>query len=179
MTITKMVRETAVRKVPVTVCKMVTTQQVKQVPVTTCRMVTEVRTCQVPVTTCRMVHRNAHQAGGRDGLRHGCPGMRQASADHDLRNADDSVHPQGALHRVHAVPVTKTICVPETVARTVAETHTVMDPVCVTKQVPVEVCVTVPVIIQEPTLVLPSARSVMASPETTLPTTKILPSAQY
>jgi len=54
-----------------------------------------------------------------------------------------------------------------------------MDPVCVTKQVPVEVCVTVPVIVQEAPVVLPSAQSVMASPQTMLPTTKILPSAQY
>jgi len=76
------------------------------------------------------------------------------------------------------VPVTKTICVPETVARTVAETHTVMDPVCVTKQVPVEVCVQVPVVVQCPMPVLPSAQSILASPQTTIQVQKVMPSSQ-
>ena len=96
-----MVRETCVKRVPVTTCRMVTTvrqagagdhlpdgPEVRtcQVPVTTCRMVSETCVKQVPQTICETVCEQCVKNVPRDGL----------------RDADDPVRQQVPLHRLPA-----------------------------------------------------------------------------
>jgi hypothetical protein len=73
------------------------------------------------------------------------------------------------------VPETRTICEPVTVKRQVTEYRNVCVPKTVCRQVPVEVCVKVPVTVQCPPVVLPSAQGLLASPQTGIPLTATPP----
>jgi hypothetical protein len=69
----------------------------------------------------------------------------------------------------------KTICCPVQVARQVTCTKTVCVPRAVCRQVPVEVCVKVPVMVHCPPVVMPSAQSVLATGQSSVPFTTVPP----
>jgi hypothetical protein len=98
-----------------------------------------------------------------------------------VRNVPQTVCEMQTIHCVRKetytvcrqVPVTTTVHCPVVVARKVTEIKNVCVPRAVCRQVPVEVCVKVPVVSYCPPAVVPSAQSVVASPQSLTPLTTL------